>query len=714
MNHTMGAVDEIRRMFSAMRLSENSSKLVSIAPLLSASENETQLVETWKQIVSLLDSTESELNALDQEKSLADKSLISEMKREHSEMKQALEKLKQSVSAQIGLRSRRDNMQNDLRKLQNDLTDAVEPAIYAVSSWVKMTGKNTSRRSAALSDRMVQTHFSRLTALYDFKMSVNNILNSYNISDQDTASFIKYGEPLRDAFAADAESAEDIAKMSECYNRILEKITRLQDIRTDLSKILGIADRLIEYQKKSVELFSEQNKAEIQKQIDDLTDAGFNTISYTLNIKGEGNLLINIINTAAEADTPDALTELQRRFGQHLEKYRNAKDIFQQSDLSRSNPILLENITAVGKRFEQFGNGEKSIFSFRREEIAVEDQIRGILSENGQIAGKMRDQVTQIVSKTQTEVSDLWIKFIHLLKAAIRGFFIIAATVIVIILLLSAFIPRALVKPLKKAIHDLKESSHQVSMISEDSYRAAQHLAAGAAEQSSSLSQTSASLKGIADKTGQTAQYAENVNFTIKNMTPVLAQAEDRIGELRHSMDEITNASHRTTDIIKTMDAIAFQINLLALNASVEAARAGEAGAGFAVVANEVRNLARKSAEAAKATTEMIEEIIEKIALGSDTVGKSNASFSEIVGQVGSIGELVGNIASASAEQAADVEQIYAQVGQLDDITRQNSESADKSASFSDKMNAESQKMTAIIRDLVLLIGSDNFQQKEG
>ncbi|NJL60215.1 MAG: hypothetical protein HC887_11860, partial [Desulfobacteraceae bacterium] len=153
------------------------------------------------------------------------------------------------------------------------------------------------------------------------------------------------------------------------------------------------------------------------------------------------------------------------------------------------------------KRFEQFGNSEKSIFSFRREEIAVENQIRSILSENGQIAGKMSGQVTGIVSKTQTEVSELWVKFINLLKSAIRGFFIIAATVIVIILLLSVFIPRALVKPLKKAIDDLRDSSHQVSLVSDDSYHASQRLAAGASEQASSLSQTSASLKGIADKT---------------------------------------------------------------------------------------------------------------------------------------------------------------------------------------------------------------------
>ncbi|NJL60218.1 MAG: hypothetical protein HC887_11875 [Desulfobacteraceae bacterium] len=137
MNDTMGAVDEIRRMFSAMRLSENSSKLVSIAPVLSASENETQLAETWKQIVSLLDSTGSELDALDKEKSHADKSVIAEMKRDHSGMKNALERLKQSVSKQIGLRKQRNDILDDLRKLQNDLTDAIEPAVYAISSWAK-------------------------------------------------------------------------------------------------------------------------------------------------------------------------------------------------------------------------------------------------------------------------------------------------------------------------------------------------------------------------------------------------------------------------------------------------------------------------------------------------------------------------------------------------------------------------------------------------
>jgi methyl-accepting chemotaxis protein len=706
MNETLDAVYEIRRMFSAMRLSESSSKLVTIAPMLSSAENETQFSQTWKQISSLLVSIENELRSLEKEKSQTDNTAISGMKACYPGMNDALEKLKGCVFQHIALHKKQNNMIGDLHRLQNDLADAIEPAVYAISSWAKMTGKRTSRKCTALTNNIIQDNLSRLTALYDLKYAVNNMLHIPQITKQEADSLAKYWEPVKTLFSADSEPIAEFVKLSACFEHISRK-TDSQNIHADLSEILTAAEQLIEYQKKSAEASSEQNKADISKTISELTDSALNSISYTLDIKAEGNLLVSIINAASQADTLEELTELQRRFDKHSEMYKNAEAIFQKTDLSQSNPILSENIMNVEKRLNEFGSGEKSIFSVRRAEIAVEEQIRGILAENGKTAEKMNGHVSIIVMRTQKEVSALWEQFMALIKSLMKGIIVINAVVIAVIILFSAFIPKSLIKPLKKAICDLDDSSHQVLLISGNSQNASQMIAAGAAEQSSSLNQTSASLKEIADMTAQNAEHAENVNNMIKNMSPLFAQAEERIAELRNSMDDITDASRKTTDIIKTMDSIAFQINLLALNASVEAAHAGEAGAGFAVVADEVRNLAAKSAQAAKTTTLMIGEIIEKIIQGSEIAEKSNASFSEIVKQVSGISRLVAGIAKASGEQSAEIEQIYAQVEQLDHITRLNASGAVESASFSDKMSAESQRMKEIVNNLVVLIGKD-------
>jgi methyl-accepting chemotaxis protein len=170
-------------------------------------------------------------------------------------------------------------------------------------------------------------------------------------------------------------------------------------------------------------------------------------------------------------------------------------------------------------------------------------------------------------------------------------------------------------------------------------------------------------------------------------------------------MKEITTASEETSKIIKTIDEIAFQTNLLALNAAVEAARAGEAGAGFAVVAEEVRNLAMRAADAAKNTSGLIEGTVKKIKDGSDLVLKANEAFSEVSISTSKVGELVGEIAAASQEQAQGIDQINKAVTEMDKVTQQTAANAEESASASEEMNAQAEQMKQISVTLVNIIG---------
>jgi methyl-accepting chemotaxis protein len=159
---------------------------------------------------------------------------------------------------------------------------------------------------------------------------------------------------------------------------------------------------------------------------------------------------------------------------------------------------------------------------------------------------------------------------------------------------------------------------------------------------------------------------------------------------------------------VKTIDEIAFQTNLLALNAAVEAARAGEAGAGFAVVAEEVRNLAMRAAQAAKNTSELIEGTVKRVKDGSEVLAKTGREFHELASGVGKSGELVGEIAAASREQSRGIDQINIAVGEMNSVVQQNAANSEQSAAASKEMNAQAERMEDFVEQLRRLVEGAN------
>jgi len=263
---------------------------------------------------------------------------------------------------------------------------------------------------------------------------------------------------------------------------------------------------------------------------------------------------------------------------------------------------------------------------------------------------------------------------------------------------------------IKLLVGQIQQSTDIVNMGASEIATGNADLSGRTESQASSLEETASSMEELTSTVRQNAEQTHHASKLVLSTADIAINGGEVVGKVITTMGSIKESSRKIAHIIGVIDGIAFQTNILALNAAVEAARAGEQGRGFAVVAAEVRNLAQRSASAAKEIKTLISDSVEQVELGRKLVDEAGEAMDDIVTSVQLVADIISGTAAASQEQSAGIEQVNQAVGQMDEITQQNAALVEQAAAAAESLQEQASKLTELVGYFTLVRGGQKAQ----
>jgi len=476
-------------------------------------------------------------------------------------------------------------------------------------------------------------------------------------------------------------AAEAEKQRIEAEREIASENARIRTALDNVSSNVMLADteRNIIYMNRNAERLFTESQDEIRKQLPDFDPqqlVGTNIDRFHANPRHQADVLAGLDSTyKSELSIGDmtmriianpVVSDQGERLGTAVEWSDRTQEVAVEREIdglvdAARNGDLTQRIDLQGKEgfFRQLGQGFNELLN---ELSSVFNDIARVMSNMA--SGDLNLLIEKQYTGTFGEVKDDINKTIENLSSVLSN--------------------------LKTAADGIHETSNEISQGNSS-------LSSRTEQQSANLEETAASMEQLTSTVRHNADNAQQANLVSSTARQSAEKGGEVVSKAISAMHEINDSSNQIAEIIGVIDEIAFQTNLLALNASVEAARAGEQGRGFAVVATEVRNLASRSAEAAKEIKELIQDSLSKVNAGAELVNQSGVTLEEIVADVKKVGDIVAEIAASSVQQSSGIDQVSQAVNSMDDLTQQNAALAEQTSAASESMSDKANKMRELV-----------------
>lgn len=435
-----------------------------------------------------------------------------------------------------------------------------------------------------------------------------------------------------------------------------------------------------------------QTGSEFEEIFKEVEEAEFWKDEMALTARIMSNYTLSYFNRASDANWEELV--------QSIDEFAAARNDW--AEKTSNSEMLQERAEKIKQALETYVGSVNAY----RDQVLLQDNLRNAMDQEQDAlfaaCGKLAESAEKKL-QSQAGLSSKVI-LITMLAALIIGIIYAAVSI------------KRIVGKINRVIDGVMEGTDQMVSSSEHIAQDGQELSDGASRQAASIEETSSSLEEISSMVKQNAENAGKAKEMTREVEHIVEEVDRHMTDMSVAIKEISDSSQETDKIVKTIDEISFQTNLLALNAAVEAARAGEAGAGFAVVAEEVRNLAMRAADAAKSTAVLIGNTMKSVEKGSRFTRATQDSFKTNKEISSKVGALVDEIAEASREQAEGIESVSQAVTDMDSVVQQNAANAEESASAAEQMNAQANQMKEYLNELVILIrrNKENTRSRNG